>query len=54
MQTSPLPNSPERLARAAILNGQPVPPTVTAQLEARGVNVGELERRLRESIAHVS
>lgn len=43
-------SSPERLFRAAILNG--VQPTATniAQLEARGVNVAELEARLRQQM----
>lgn len=43
---------PERIARQAVLNGQPIPVTVAAVLEARGVNVSELERRLRENAAH--
>ena len=37
---------PQRLFRAAILNGVPVPETVRATLEARGIDTSELERRL--------
>ncbi len=40
----------QRIARAAILNGEPIPPTSAAILEARGINVGELEQRLRHSL----
>jgi hypothetical protein len=40
---------PLRIARAAILNGVPVPPVAAAQLEARGVDVGALEIRLRQN-----
>lgn len=39
---------PRRLFRAAILNSTPVPPIVITQLEARGINVGELEQRIRQ------
>jgi len=42
--------NPERIVRAAILNGTPVPPVAAAVLEARGVNVGELEQRLRQNM----
>ena len=42
--------NPMRVARAAILNGGPVPPTIAAQLQAIGVNVGELEQRLKQSM----
>lgn len=53
MQTSHLlKGDPQRLFRAAILNGVTPPPIVTAQLEARGVNVAELELRLRSSLEH--
>lgn len=41
---------PNRIARAAILNGVPIPAIVAAQLQARGVNVGELEQRLLASM----
>ncbi len=40
----------QRIARAAILNGEPIPPTSAAILEARGINVGELEQRLRQNL----
>lgn len=40
---------PLRIARAAVLNGLPIPATTAAQLEARGVNVGDLEQRLRQN-----
>lgn len=57
MQTSPslrstasLKSDPSRVFRAAILNGVTPPATVVAQLEARGINVGELEQRLRQSV----
>jgi hypothetical protein len=50
MQTSPLLEDPQRIFRAAIMNGVTPPPVVVAQLEARGVNVGELETRLRQSL----
>jgi hypothetical protein len=39
---------PERIFRAAILNGVTPPATVVAQLEARGINVGDLENRIRQ------
>lgn len=39
--------SHERIARTAVLNGSPIPPQTAAVLEARGVNVSELEYRLR-------
>jgi hypothetical protein len=42
--------APERLIRAAILNGAPLPAVAVAQLEARGVNVGDLENRLRQQL----
>lgn len=41
---------PQRLARHAVLNGLPIPPRITAQLEARGINVGDLEVRLRQTL----
>lgn len=43
-----------RIARAAILNGKPIPPETSAVLESRGVNVGELEQRLKESMGFMS
>jgi len=43
-------STPSRLARAAILNGLPVPPAVAAQLEAIGINVGDLEARIKQSM----
>lgn len=55
MQTSHSPNGqdPMRIARAAILNGIAVPPIAAAQLEARGVDVGALEIRLRQNMEFV-
>lgn len=51
MQTSHLlKDDPQRLARHAVLNGIPIPAIVCAQLEARGINPGELEQRLRNSM----
>jgi hypothetical protein len=44
---------PHRIARAAILNGVPIPAVTVAQLQARGVNVGELEARLRQNMEFV-
>lgn len=41
---------PQRIARAAILNGVAIPPLVSAYLEARGINVGELEQRIRDTM----
>ena len=41
------PMNPMRIFRAAILNGVTPPATVIAALEARGIDVGELENRLR-------
>lgn len=40
----------QRIARAAVLNGVDIPARTAAVLEARGVNVGELERRLRQNL----
>ncbi len=48
MQTSPLLDH-QRIARAAVLNGVAIPATTAAVLEARGINVGELEQRLRHN-----
>jgi hypothetical protein len=42
--------NPERLFRSAILNGVQPSAVVVARLEARGVNVGELEARLRQQL----
>lgn len=54
MQTSHLlKGDPSRMFRAAILNGVAPPPIVVAQLEARGINVGELETRIRENAGFV-
>lgn len=49
MQTTRSPD-PARIARAAVLNGVPIPLTVVAQLEARGIDVGKLEYRLRQGL----
>lgn len=42
--------SHERLARHAIINGVPIPPKTAAVLEARGVNISELEYRVRQNM----
>jgi hypothetical protein len=39
-----------RIARAAVLNGMPIPAQTAAVLSARGVDVGELETRIRASL----
>jgi hypothetical protein len=39
-----------RIVRAAILNSVPLPAVSVAILEARGVDVGELETRLRNNM----
>lgn len=49
MQTSPS-LSHERIARSAILNSVPIPEQTKAVLEARGIDVGELEQRLRHNM----
>jgi hypothetical protein len=41
---------PLRIVRHAILNGVPIPAVQAAQLEARGINVGDLENRLRQNL----
>ncbi|MHC2284479.1 hypothetical protein [Bradyrhizobium barranii] len=43
-------SSPDRVFRAAVLNGTPIPEQVRAVLEARGVDTAELERRIRQQI----
>jgi hypothetical protein len=43
-------SSPDRVFRAAILNGTPVPEQTRAVLEARGVDTSELEQRIRQQI----
>jgi hypothetical protein len=56
MQTSPSHSSlrdPQRIARHAILNGIPIPPRTAAQLEALGIDVGALERRIIMSMEFV-
>lgn len=53
MQTSPSHSStrdPQRIARAAVMNGVAIPAVTAAQLEARGINVGDLENRIRQSM----
>lgn len=40
----------DRIARAAILNGVSVPAHTAAVLEARGVNLGELEARILQNM----
>ena len=49
MQTSPSLDH-ARIARAAVLNAVPIPPQTAAVLEARGINVGELEARLLQNL----
>jgi hypothetical protein len=49
--TIPLPNqygNDERLVRAAIINGLPLPSQSVARLEARGIDVWEMENRIRQ------
>jgi hypothetical protein len=43
-------SSPDRVFRAAILNGVPIPEQARATLEARGVDTSELEQRIRQQI----
>lgn len=43
-------SSPQRVFRAAVLNGVPVPEVVRALLESQGINTGELENRLRQQV----
>jgi hypothetical protein len=52
MPTLPLRESldAQRIVRAAILNGVPIPPRAAAQLEARGINVGDLENRIIQNM----
>lgn len=51
MQTSPSPSvNHNTIARAAVMNGVPIPPQTAAVLEARGIDVGELEYRLRQAL----
>jgi hypothetical protein len=45
-----LPYDPARIARAAVWNGVAIPAVAAAQLEARGINVGELEQRIRDTM----
>ncbi len=49
-----MPRSPSldhhRIARAAILNGVSIPSQTVAVLEARGIDVGELETRIRQNL----
>lgn len=42
--------SPQRIFRAAVLNGVTVPERARAALEAIGINTAELETRLRQQI----
>lgn len=55
MQTSPSLSATRaidhnRIARSAVLNGVAIPAQTVAVLSARGINVGELETRLRENM----
>lgn len=43
-------SSPDRVFRAAVINGTPIPEQARAVLEARGVDTAELERRIRQQI----
>lgn len=40
----------QRIFRSAVLNGVTPPAGTVAILEARGVNVGELEQRIRDTM----
>jgi hypothetical protein len=50
MTLQPKHSSPDRVFRAAVLNGVPVPEQTRATLEARGVDTAELEQRIRQQI----
>ncbi len=39
-----------RAARKAVLDGKQIPPGIAAALEARGINVADLERRLIDNM----
>lgn len=52
MQHTPSHNDPFRAALHAIINNQPIPVVVAAQLEARGIDVGALEIRIKQSSQH--
>lgn len=43
-------SDPMRVFRAAVLNGVTVPMVTRETLEARGINTGELETRLRQQV----
>lgn len=43
------PNAAQRAIRFAVLNGVPSCPRAVAVLEARGIDVGELEQRIRQN-----
>ena len=43
-------SSPYRIFRAAILNGITPPAETVAQLEAIGIDIAELENRLRQQV----
>lgn len=49
MQTSPSLDH-NRIARASVLNGVSIPAQTVAVLEARGIDVGKLETRLRQNL----
>lgn len=57
MPTSPSPNNRvlnhQRIARMAILNGMPVPTFSASVLEAQGINVSDLEARIRQNMEFV-
>jgi hypothetical protein len=48
MNSQPLDHN--KIFRACVLNAVPIPAQTLAVLEARGVDVGDLEQRLRESV----
>jgi hypothetical protein len=50
MQNQPQYDRDAQLVRFAILNGVTPPAQSVARLEARGIDVGELEARIRQSI----
>lgn len=43
-------NSPFRIARRAVMNGEPIPADVHIKLAAQGVDVGALEYRLIQTM----
>lgn len=50
---SPEMTTPLHTARAAVAHGLPIPVSVALLLEAQGVNVGELEEKLKHEFEHL-